>query len=50
MWPTPFAVPEITSLNQKRILALRVHYALLLNYVPLKEPLGTPFENALRIK
>ena len=32
------------------ILALRAHCALLLDYVPLEEPLGTPLGNALRIR
>ena len=32
------------------IFALRAHYALLLDYVPPEEPLGTPLGNALRIK
>ena len=32
------------------ILALRAHCALLLDYVPPEEPLGTPLGNALRIR
>ena len=32
------------------ILALRAHCALLLDYVPPKEPLGTPLGNTLRIR
>ena len=32
------------------ILALRAHCALLLDYVPPEEPLGTPLGNTLRIK
>ena len=32
------------------ILALRAHCALLLDYVPPEEPLGTPLANALRIR
>ena len=30
--------------------ALHAHCALLLDYVPLEEPLGTPLGNALRIR
>ena len=33
-----------------RILALRAHCALLLDYVPPDEPLGTPLGNTLRIR
>ena len=32
------------------ILALRVHCALLLDYVPPEEPLGTPLGNTPRIR
>ena len=32
------------------ILALRAHCALLLDYVPTEEPLGTPLGNTLRIR
>ena len=32
------------------ILALRAHCALLLDYVPPEEPLGTPLGNTLRIR
>ena len=32
------------------ILALRAHCALLLDYVPPEEPLGTTIGNALRIR
>ena len=32
------------------ILALHAHCALLLDYVPPKEPLGTPLGNTLRIR
>ena len=32
------------------ILALRAHCALLLDYVPPEEPLGTPLGNTVRIR
>ena len=32
------------------ILALRAHCALLVDYVPPEEPLGTPLGNTLRIR
>ena len=38
------------SRPQGGILALRAHCALLLDYVPPEEPLGTPLGNTLRIR
>ena len=38
------------SANHGGILALRAHCALLLDYVPPEEPLGTPLGNSLRIR
>ena len=38
------------SLKSGGILALHAHCALLLDYVPPEEPLGTPLGNTLRIR
>ena len=45
---SPYASPLAPPLGG--ILALRAHYALLLDYVPPEEPLGTPLGNTLRIR
>ena len=41
---------HIIALHLGGILALRAHWALLLDYVPPEEPLGTPLGNTLRIR
>ena len=44
------ACHEIPATYTGGILALRAHCAVLLDYVPPEEPLGTPLGNTLRIR
>ena len=46
---SPWEVPQVDR-SRGGILALRAHCALLLDYVPPEEPLGTPLGNTLRIR
>ena len=46
---SPFSQPASRPVKGG-ILALRAHCALLLDYVPPEEPLGTPLGNTLRIR
>ena len=43
-------VADMRELSMGVIFALRAHCALLLDYVPPEEHLGTPLGNALRIR
>ena len=48
--PNPVPNPQVPRASNGGILALRAHCALLLDYVPHEEPLGTPLGNTLRIR